>query len=77
MVFLIQNTQNRDSREIHLKLDELLRAIKPARTSMAFLEDLSDADLEKLHQQFTLLKKQREEKDSTKKKDNVNSQKTK
>ena len=35
MVFLIQNTQNRDSKEIHLKLDELLRAIKPARTSMA------------------------------------------
>jgi low affinity Fe/Cu permease len=77
MVFLIQNTQNRDSREVHLKLDELLRAIKPARTSMAFLEDLSDAELEKLHQQFTQLKKKREEKISSNKQENGNTQKGK
>jgi low affinity Fe/Cu permease len=75
MVFLIQNTQNRDSKEIHLKLDELLRAIKPARTSMAFLDELSDAELEQLHQQFTQLKKQREEKHSPKQSENGNSKK--
>jgi low affinity Fe/Cu permease len=52
MVFLIQATQNRDSREIHLKLDELLRAISKARTGMADLDDLSDKELEHLLQEF-------------------------
>jgi low affinity Fe/Cu permease len=42
MVFLIQNTQNRDSEAIHLKLDELIRAVTTARTSMVDLEELSD-----------------------------------
>src|SRR4051794_4190541 len=40
MVFLIQNTQNRDTKAVHLKLDELLRAVKGARTSLVNLEDL-------------------------------------
>jgi low affinity Fe/Cu permease len=52
MVFLIQNTQNRDAKVIHLKLDELLRALKPARTQFAELEHLSDEELERYEQEF-------------------------
>jgi low affinity Fe/Cu permease len=52
MVFLIQNTQNRDSKAIHLKLDELLCAVKEARTGLVDLEDLPDADLEELQSEF-------------------------
>jgi low affinity Fe/Cu permease len=52
MVFLIQNTQNRDSKVIHLKLDELLRASKDARTNFAELEYLSDEELEKYEKEF-------------------------
>jgi len=52
MVFLIQATQNRDSREIHLKLDELLRAISKARTGIADLDDLSDKELDALLHDF-------------------------
>jgi low affinity Fe/Cu permease len=56
MVFLIQNTQNRDAKAIHLKLDELLRGVEGARTGMVDLEDLSDEDLKKLQQQFQQLR---------------------
>ena len=42
MVFLIQNTQNRDSRTVHLKLDELIRSVRHARNEMVGVEDLSD-----------------------------------
>jgi low affinity Fe/Cu permease len=42
MVFLIQNTQNRDTKAIHLKLDEMIRALKGARNQLVDLEDLSD-----------------------------------
>jgi low affinity Fe/Cu permease len=52
MVFLIQNTQNRDAKAIHLKLDELIRAVQGARNQLVDLEDLSDAELEKLQQEF-------------------------
>jgi low affinity Fe/Cu permease len=52
MVFLIQNTQNRDAKAIHLKLDELIRGVKGARTGLVDLEDLSDEDLAKLQDQF-------------------------
>src|SRR5881275_577391 len=41
MVFLIQNTQNRDAKAIHLKLDELIRAVEGARTRLVHLEHLS------------------------------------
>src|SRR3954468_10789327 len=64
IVFLIQNTQNRDARAIHLKLDELLRAVAKARAGMVDLEELSDEELEKLHSEFQALRKQREN-DST------------
>jgi low affinity Fe/Cu permease len=56
MVFLIQNTQNRDAKAIHLKLDELLRGVEGARTGMVDLEDLSDEDLKKLQEQFQILR---------------------
>src|SRR5260221_3569248 len=57
MVFLIQNTQNRDAKAMHLKLDELLRGVEGARTSMVDLEDLSDEDLKKLQNEFERLRK--------------------
>lgn len=56
MVFLIQNTQNRDAKAMHLKLDELLRGVEGARTGMVDLEDLSDEDLKKLQQEFQRLR---------------------
>ncbi len=58
MVFLIQNTQNRDAKAIHLKLDELIRAIAAARTGMVDLENLSDDELKELQDQFARLREQ-------------------
>ncbi|MBI2767955.1 MAG: low affinity iron permease family protein [Chloroflexi bacterium] len=55
MVFIIQNTQNRDTLAMNLKLDELLRGTKGPRTSMVDLEDLSDAELRRLRDQFQAL----------------------
>lgn len=55
MVFLIQNTQNRDARAMHLKLDELLRAVKGARVSMSNLENLPDEELKRLSEEFRQL----------------------
>src|SRR6185312_5612779 len=60
MVFLIQNTQNRDAKAVHLKLDEIIRAIKGARNELVDLEELSDEDLKKLEEQFKRLRKQAE-----------------
>ena len=59
MVFLIQNTQNRDAKALHLELDELLRGVKGARTSMVDLENLADEQLEDLQQQFEGLRRRR------------------
>lgn len=61
MVFLIQNTQNRDAKAMHLKLDELIRALKGARNQLVNLENLSDDDLKKLEKQFQGLQKQAEQ----------------
>jgi low affinity Fe/Cu permease len=60
MVFLIQNTQNRDAKAVHLKLDELIRALKGARNQLVDLEELSDSDLKKLEEQFRRLRKRSE-----------------
>jgi low affinity Fe/Cu permease len=60
MVFLIQNTQNRDAKAMHLKLDELIRAVKGARNQLVDLEKLSDEDLKKLEQQFQRIRKRAE-----------------
>ena len=56
MVFLLQNTQNRDNRAIQIKLDELLRGVKGARTSFVNLEELSDDELKRLHEEFHRLR---------------------
>jgi low affinity Fe/Cu permease len=56
MVFLIQNTQNRDSRAVHLKLDELIRSTRSARNELVGLEDLTDEDLDELQQEFARLR---------------------
>ena len=58
MVFLIQNTQNRDAKAMHLKLDELIDATKAARNEMIDIEELSDDKLQEIAEFF---KKKREE----------------
>ena len=52
IVFLIQNTQNRDAKVIHLKLDELIRAVTTARSELVQMESLSDDELEDLQKNF-------------------------
>ena len=52
MVFLIQNTQNRDSHEIHLKLDELIRTNAKARNRILALDELTDEELDGLQHEF-------------------------
>ncbi|MDQ6624716.1 MAG: low affinity iron permease family protein [Verrucomicrobiota bacterium] len=52
MVFLIQNTQNRDSKAVNLKLDELIRAVGGARNHMIDLDRLSDNELKELQAEF-------------------------
>jgi low affinity Fe/Cu permease len=60
MVFLIQNTQNRDAKAVHLKLDEIIRALKGARNELVDLEKLSDEDLAALERQFERVRKKAE-----------------
>jgi low affinity Fe/Cu permease len=60
MVFLIQNTQNRDAKAAHLKLDEIIHAIKGARNELIDLEELSDEDLKSLEEQFQRLRNKAE-----------------
>lgn len=52
MVFVIQNTQNRDGRATQLKLDELINSSRNARTEFVDIEDVTDAELDELQQQF-------------------------
>jgi low affinity Fe/Cu permease len=56
MVFVIQNTQNRDAKAIRLKLDELLRGVKGARTGLVRLEELTDDELKELEASFEALR---------------------
>lgn len=56
IVFLIQNTQNRDSQAVHLKLDELIRALGPARNRLVDLEDCTDEELATLTEEFKRLR---------------------
>jgi low affinity Fe/Cu permease len=68
MVFLIQNTQNRDAKAIQLKLDELLKGVTGARTELVDLEELSDEELEELHEQFKKIHDDESHKNARKKK---------
>ncbi|MFO1500883.1 MAG: low affinity iron permease family protein [Verrucomicrobiota bacterium] len=56
MVFLVQSTQNRDAKAIHLKLDELIRAVGGARNRLVCLEELSDEELDRLEKEFVRLR---------------------
>lgn len=60
MVFLIQNTQNRDNKAIQLKLDELILVTKKARNKLMDLEDCTDEDIETLQREFEMLRKKQE-----------------
>ena len=55
VVFLIQNTQNRDARALHLKLDELIRSHVPARNDMIDIEKLSDEELDELEKRYAAI----------------------
>lgn len=56
MVFLIQNTQNRDSMAVQIKLDELIRSVHEARNKLIDIENLSDEELQKYEKEFEQLK---------------------
>jgi low affinity Fe/Cu permease len=58
MVFLIQNSQNRDSQALHLKLDELLHAVEGARTGLVDLEHMSDEQLQRIQADFARLREE-------------------
>lgn len=66
MVFIIQNTQNRDAKATHIKLDELLKAIRGARNSLVSAEELSEKELDHLLEEFHEIH-QKYEKEITKK----------
>ena len=57
MVFLIQDTQNRDAKALHLKLDELIRGVKGARNQLIDLEELSEEELDDLQRQFVKIRR--------------------
>ena len=57
MVFLIQNTQNRDARAIHIKLDELIYGVKGARNMIVDLENCTDEEIEAFEKEFHELRK--------------------
>jgi low affinity Fe/Cu permease len=61
MVFLIQNTQNRDAHAIHLKLDELIKATRAARNVLIDAEDMSDEEIERLKKEFDQFRTQKRE----------------
>jgi low affinity Fe/Cu permease len=58
LVVLLQYTQNRDTRSIQLKLDELIRSLTAARTQLVRLENLSDEELDELEREFRRLREQ-------------------
>ena len=55
MVFLIQNMQNRESKALHLKVDELIRASKNARNSLVDIENMTDVELDMLQEEFRII----------------------
>ena len=67
MVFLIQNTQNRDARAIHLKLDEIIRSITLAHNEMIDIEKLSDEELQQMADRFEKIRKECESRSKARK----------
>jgi low affinity Fe/Cu permease len=65
MVFLIQNTQNRDARAIHLKLNELIHAVDKAKNKMIDVENLSDLELDELAKTYEKIRRSAEERHQT------------
>lgn len=57
LVLLLQYTEGRQTRAIQLKLDELIRALKEARTRLVHLEELSDEEMDRLQKEFEVLRK--------------------
>jgi low affinity Fe/Cu permease len=55
MVFLIQNTQNRDAEAVQVKLDELIRAIEPAHNALLDLEELEETELDRIREDYEKL----------------------
>jgi low affinity Fe/Cu permease len=66
MVFLIQNTQNRDARAINLKLNELIHSIDKAKNQMIDIENLSDLDLDELSARYEKIRSECEERQNRK-----------
>ena len=62
MVFLIQNTQNRDSQAVQVKLDEIIRAMKGAKNEFLDLEEMDEEDLQEVHKRFLNMAKEAREK---------------
>jgi low affinity Fe/Cu permease len=60
MVFLIQNTQNRDAKAIHLKLDELIRSKHGARNKLVDLENCTDEELDEIEREFKRIRRKAE-----------------
>lgn len=60
VVFLIQTTQNRDAKAVHLKLDELIHAMSHARNKLIDAEDLTDEELDSLEAEFRRLREERD-----------------
>ena len=58
VVFLIQTSQNRDAKAVHLKLDELIHVISEARNRLIDAEDLTEEELDKLDREFKRLRKE-------------------
>jgi low affinity Fe/Cu permease len=71
MVFLIQNTQNRDARAMNLKLDELIRAIDNAGDDMIDIESLSDVELDELQEKYVKVKAECDAREALAKKENA------
>ena len=61
MVFIIQNTQNRETKALHLKIDELLRAVHDARTGLVNLENKTDEELTRVAEEFEELGREGDE----------------
>src|SRR5215467_1186775 len=61
VVFLIQNTQNRDSEAMHLKLDELIRSNREAHNALLDLEELTEEDLDRIRNSYERLAQQARE----------------